>query len=392
MRREQLGRQPTPEGAPASLDPVLEVISGLHRGVLLSLDRGEYRIGSTPKCDIVLQDAGIEPEHAVLRIERHRVDVEAVNGGVRVGAKVVPKGHGCRVRLPLDIFIGEAHLRLSRPDGVGAFSDGVRRTPTAGDFLNLTRSRLDGFRQIDFARINFADLRLRMTERANSLRARMNAEQVGEIVQSLRRRPIVMIGAALCCIFAISLFAARGTPQSERDRQQLPESVLLNHVVSPPASVAESTASDRRPSDHAQTIGAAQSNAALDEAARDLTARLNTEGLRTLSVRVADRHLVVSGNLAKRQAAAWAAVQQWFDHSYAGLVLLATNVTVGDNRAMPTLQLQAVWYGKQPYIITAEGMKYYQGAFLDNGWTVQEIGEDRVVLAKDGETLALTYR
>jgi len=397
MRREQSVRQAAAEAAPVSPDPVLEIVSGLHRGVLLSLDRGEYRIGSTPRADIVLKDAGIEPEHAVLRIERHRVDVEAVNGDVRLGAQVVPKGHGCRVRLPLDIFIGEAHLHLSRTDGAGAFSSGTQFGAARLNFLGLGRVGIDKLRQIDLrqldpSQINLTHIRTQINERMHLLRTRMNAEQMNEFVQSLRRRPIMTIGVLLGCILAISVFAARGTPQSERDHQQPPESVLLNHVVSPPTSVAEAPSSDRRPPDRAQTIGAGQSTSVLDEAARSLTARLNAEGLRTLSVRVVDRHLVVSGNLAKRQAATWAAVQQWFDQSHAGLVLLTANVTVGDNRALPTLQLQAVWYGKQPYIITAEGMKYYQGAFLDNGWIVQEIAEDRVVLAKDGETFALTYR
>jgi hypothetical protein len=45
-----------------------------------------------------------------------------------------------------------------------------------------------------------------------------------------------------------------------------------------------------------------------------------------------------------------------------------------------------VWFGERPYIITAEGNRYYEGAFLDNGWTIKDIADGRILLAKDGET------
>jgi hypothetical protein len=51
-----------------------------------------------------------------------------------------------------------------------------------------------------------------------------------------------------------------------------------------------------------------------------------------------------------------------------------------------------VWFGERPYIITAEGAHFNQGAILDNGWVIQDIGQDRIVLSKKAETVALTYR
>ena len=58
---------------------------------------------------------------------------------------------------------------------------------------------------------------------------------------------------------------------------------------------------------------------------------------------------------------------------------------------MPTLQIQAVWYGEHPYVLAADGEHYFKGAILDNGWMIRDIGEDRMLLAKDGETVMLTY-
>ena len=37
--------------------------------------------------------------------------------------------------------------------------------------------------------------------------------------------------------------------------------------------------------------------------------------------------------------------------------------------------MQAVWFGERPYIITAEGNRYYKDAFLDNGWTIKDIAD-----------------
>jgi len=56
-----------------------------------------------------------------------------------------------------------------------------------------------------------------------------------------------------------------------------------------------------------------------------------------------------------------------------------------------TANVQAVWFSERPYVITAEGNRYYKGAFLDNGWTIKDISDGRILLAKDG-TLSLVFR
>jgi hypothetical protein len=85
-----------------------EVVSGLHGGVLLMLENGDYQIGSTPEADIVLRDPGVAPAHAILGIQRGAVRLEATGGDVGVGGQVISKGHGCRLKLPLDLSLGGA--------------------------------------------------------------------------------------------------------------------------------------------------------------------------------------------------------------------------------------------------------------------------------------------
>src|SRR5262249_59665716 len=84
-----------------------------HQGVLLELEAGDVRIGSTSDADIVLRDAGIAAEHAILRVGPRSIDLHAIGGDVGVGEEIVANGYGCALRAPVDLTIGEARLRIS---------------------------------------------------------------------------------------------------------------------------------------------------------------------------------------------------------------------------------------------------------------------------------------
>jgi hypothetical protein len=130
-----------------------------------------------------------------------------------------------------------------------------------------------------------------------------------------------------------------------------------------------------------------------EDAGRKLTERLSVSGLTGLRVTAGGGQVVVTGSITKQQTAAWTEAQQWFDASFRGRLVLVANVTPTDaKKPMPVVNVQAVWFGEHPYIITAEGNRYYKGAYLDNGWTIKDIADGRILLAKDGETLALVYR
>ena len=130
-----------------------------------------------------------------------------------------------------------------------------------------------------------------------------------------------------------------------------------------------------------------------EEAGRKLTERLDASGLSGLRVSAAGGQVIVTGSITKQQTGAWTEAQQWFDAAYRGRLVLVANVTPTEaKKPAPVLNVQAVWFGERPYVITAEGNRYYKGAFLDNGWMIKDIADGRILLAKDGETLALVYR
>jgi hypothetical protein len=133
--------------------------------------------------------------------------------------------------------------------------------------------------------------------------------------------------------------------------------------------------------------------ATAEDAARALNDRLDAARIRTLRISAENGRLMATGTLSPQEAADWAGIQQWFDQTYGGRIVLTTRIEPpAGARPMPTLQIQAIWYGERPYIVTADGEHYFVGAVLDNGWIIREIGEDRLLLGKDGETVALTYR
>jgi Inner membrane component of T3SS, cytoplasmic domain/Inner membrane component of T3SS, periplasmic domain len=310
--------------ASQALDGVaFEVVSGLHGGVRLMLESGEYGIGSTPEADIILRDSGVMPGHAILGVQRGRVRLEATGGDVGVGKQVISQGHGCLLRLPFELSLGGARMRLSRIE-----------TPAVG----RSRFALAGLAACSAVAIVFT---------------------IGFLREEVRARPN-RLAAYLPSFEPRAGVAGPGHEDGSADAN------IGNAPAQPVPLIAEAT--------------------------HELADRINAANLQTLRVGVVDRRLAVSGALSPQDMPAWSAIQQWFDQAYRGRLVLTTNIGFGEGRAMPMLQLRAVWFGERPYIITAEGAHFNQGAILDNGWVIQDIGQDRIVLSKKAETVALTYR
>ena len=317
----------------AACKPELEVVGGFHSGVSLALEEGSYSIGSTPNADIVLRDKGVAPEHALLRIEGRNIRIEAVGGDLGVGDELITQGHGCKLRLPIEIAMGDARVKLSN----------------------------HGFSEAAFL-----------------------PEKLQPIGRFAAGRPIMTAGGVIICALAVSI-AARQAPAPTKVAEAPSEPKLALTKTAYYSDVDTLTKFTNRTTD-------ATPQSTADEAAAQLIAKLKSVNIHSLKVTTADKRVIITGSLTKREAAAWTLVQQWFDESYGGRLVLTANVAIGEGKSAPTLRLQAIWYGERPYVITEEGAHFYEGAMLDSGWVLQRIAEDRVVLEREGESLALTYR
>ena len=292
---------------------VLEITAGFHRAVRLDLEPGDYRIGSTPGADIVLRDAGIAAEHAVLRVGRRSIDLHAIGGEVGVGKEVIAKGYGCALRAPIDLTIGEARLRISVERAQASAPTSVE-----GDDAPAPTSAEPG---------------------QASARPRIPAA-------------ILIAGALLVAVPALGLAAKRHTapnaydltsvaraeaPSDETAPVQTASRLLaelpaadrrfIEHCLSPRPgktmreAIAELNGCDRQPP---ANVGAPHT---AEDAGRKLVELLKVSGLPGLRVSAAAGQVVVTGSIMKEQTAAWTEAQQWFDATYRGRLVLVANVT-----------------------------------------------------------------
>ena len=334
---------------------VLESTAGFHRGVRLELEPGDFRIGSRPGADIVLRDAGIAAEHAILRVGRRSIDLHADGGEVRVGEEIIANGYGCALRAPIDLTIGEARLRISIE----------RNQAPARPAILIAGALLFAVPALGLAAMRPA------APKAYDLTSVARAEAPGDETLSVTAASRLMA----------DLPAA--------DRQFIQHCLSTRPGISVREAIAELGGCDRQPPPNPGPGPAANA----EDAGRKLTERLNVSGLTGLRVTAGGGQVVVTGSITKQQTDAWTEAQQWFDAAYRGRLVLVAKVTLTEaKKPMPVVNVQAVWFGEPPYMITAEGNRYYKGAYLDNGWTIKDIADGRILLAKDGETLALVYR
>jgi hypothetical protein len=172
------------------------------------------------------------------------------------------------------------------------------------------------------------------------------------------------------------------------------ESPPMAGVAASAVSSDDSAKSISRPSAvPSMALSGSSSGPTMEDALKALNAQLGAAKIETLRIGVENGRLSVTGTLTGQAADKWAAIQQWFDQTYGSRFVLATRLDPPDApRSMPALQLEAIWYGERPYIVTADGEHYFTGAVLNNGWVIRDIDQNRVLLAKGGETVALKYR
>lgn len=288
--------------------PVLDITRGLHQGVHLTLDGAVYTIGSAASADLILSDAGIAGRHMVLRFVEGRVAVEALEGDVVVvgphGQETrIPMGNGHRARLPLEIAVGDARLRL----GSGA---PIQAPPASSS-----------------------------------------------IWQSKIHWILALILMCLC----VGAFAFRGDPVA-------PAALATNAPARAP-QLLPATAAQARLWFEQQLLAA---------------------DLKSIKVSEAGAQLLAEGAYDPSQKPRWIALQQAYDRQFGQQVMLQANVSAHSEIARPRVRFQAVWFGANPYVINDSGKRLYPGAALADGWTLERIESNQVILARGEERFTLT--
>ncbi|MBS3647176.1 hypothetical protein KEU06_00865 [Pseudaminobacter sp. 19-2017] len=213
--------------------------------------------------------------------------------------------------------------------------------------------------------------RLPLNARIGGATVRIGHQQQGAEERPFLSRTLALTLVGLVGVFILSVAANQLSIAGAR---HVPETLAAPH----PATVTEASAA----------IGYGASVAA---ATRDLARKIEEAGIGPLDIHVDDGRISVSGTVPKDRSQAWTNVQAWFDQTHGAKFMLSSDVVVAGAETAPRLALQAIWYGNRPYIITADGARYHEGAFIENGWSVKQIGGDALILVKNGATISLRY-
>jgi type III secretion protein D len=131
----------------------------------------------------------------------------------------------------------------------------------------------------------------------------------------------------------------------------------------------------------------AETTFAAEEALR---AEIEKAGLLNISLQHDSGMITADGSVEPNAVARWRHVQEWFDHRFNGAPALVNGVNVKAEKLPASIAVEAIWHGVQPHVLV-RGQKYFVGAVLDNGWTIDRIETDRLLLRRDGRLAAVRY-
>ncbi|MGX5850369.1 SctD/MshK family protein [Mesorhizobium sp. PL10] len=223
--------------------------------------------------------------------------------------------------------------------------------------------------------------RLPLTISVGDARIRLVSPERPSNRWSVTNRPLLVAGSVLIAVFAVSV-AANGFSFAQPDIGEQVSSQDVKPIRMAFAGEAGQEVLDD--SSPARIQGAA-------EAESQLKLRLEQSGMSALTVQQSPGRLVVSGMIPNEKSGVWTETQSWFDEAFGAHITLVSNVMIGNAEQAPRLTLQAIWYGERPYVIAADGARYHEGAFTNDGWTIKHIGETELLLTKGGATVALKY-
>ncbi|MBA1142432.1 SctD/MshK family protein [Mesorhizobium neociceri] len=131
-------------------------------------------------------------------------------------------------------------------------------------------------------------------------------------------------------------------------------------------------------------------NQTAQAAARDLQKEVDRAGLLNVKIGSAKGVVTAEGTVTSASASSWQGIQQLFDHRTKGALTLVNGVVTKEEKAPSAIALEAVWRGPSAYVVI-DGEKYFVGALLKDGWTVDRIEDGHVLLRRNGRLASLRY-
>lgn len=187
----------------------------------------------------------------------------------------------------------------------------------------------------------------------------LRSTQSARPIPAVSRRLVLLkwpaLAALLLLVTCATAFAFRAPAESARH------------------SIADSVPGSSTPVKSAPTL--TQARSWLEGALQD--ARLTQ-----LRVEEQGGQLSVEGAFPAAQKSSWLQIQQAFDTRFGQHIVLTPNVQASTALAAPRVRFQAVWFGRNPYVIDEHGKRVYPGALLPDNWRLESIEGNQVRLVR----------
>ncbi|BAM93195.1 hypothetical protein S58_72310 [Bradyrhizobium oligotrophicum S58] len=327
---------------PASPSPFeLAIRSGLHAGVRQELDAGTYLLGHSMDADVVLMDDCLAPLHARLALEADCCEVESTADGVLLNGTLLGAGEARISRYPADIVLNGIQLRCTRKRRTIGLSFLRYGLGTAAILVCLALL-LQGFPA--------------------------DADKVtGDGVYATAEWPRSP-GCVSDCSTKYPSKHAAASPAPTLAPASLPGQGRTGRTGAGPGAPA----------------------ADLNGAADALRQRLAAAGLTTVEIVSDSSAITARGNIDSAALGKWRDIERWFDGTFGIAIVLTSQVEAKSASPSTPLTVQAIWAGAGPYVIDGRGQKLFAGAVINDGWIVDRIEQNRVVLRRGADLLAVS--
>ena len=371
---------------------VLRVMSGLHRGAVVPLQRpGFIVLGSSDDCDLVLMDAGVAPRHAAIMLHEHEIVVRALESRVVLEGTAIAAGDSAKLPDLRTLSLGSATIMI------GEASELESRAQEPDSPLETA----SGGEEIDDQTVG------------------VEPPQPAEPPHAARNRAIAKVigGCVLAAVFAIAAVSVSSRINAKTKTPEQRVATILEDLNLSDAIAVSSVDGDVL----------ALKGTVPDEAAQSkLVQRLNSEGLApVLRLSIGERLaaavkdvfrvngldveteynnpgvVLVRGlrgaaknydkvvDHAMKDVSGLSAVQIISGGPQKGSLILAD--ARGSNFDSAAKRVVSVVDSAPAYIVTADGARYFVGSLLPQGHRVLEIDGTSVTLERDGEKLVMTF-
>jgi len=315
--------------------------TGLHAGAVQRLEPGLYTIGSELDSDIVLSDPDVKAVHAILEFDEAGLRLEPAKGSVFVHGEtgLLEPGDERYLSLPTEFSIADTKISVRAP------KDAVRAR-------NRQRYAIAGMA----AAVLFV----------------VGLYVVGPLSSSFSTAPPNSI-------------SDDATPTTRTEASVAEPSIAQEERTSAPSTTSPDNSSPSQPPADPEADPAVS----VDMAAAALRDRLAEQALESVDVIVRQDHLVAQGTAKPEQMGDWQKVQMWFDGEYGRDVSLIPDVSPAEEVEPPKLAIEAIWAGDDPYIM-AGGRRYFEGASIGDGWTVEQIRPEQITLRRGDQSFSIT--